>query len=132
MGSDADSLESRAVSSEAHELDAATRKVLAGIDDPELEARYPNRTHFIAAADPRHSIMATRALFAGDPVAIVYADGREVLFTPEQARGPAVLFLYLATIWLRFSSRGSDRTAVQLPPRTRIEARDSAGLPIAA
>jgi len=30
----------------------AARKVLASIDDPELDARYPNRTHFIDAQNP--------------------------------------------------------------------------------
>ncbi len=113
-------------------LDAATRKVLAGIEDPAVEARYPDRAHFIAADNPHHGQMATRALFEGDPVVLVYPDGREMLFTPEQARGVAGLFLLLAVLWLRLRSRARGDNVVQLPPRTRIEARDSAGLPIAA
>ncbi len=31
--------------------------------------------------------MATRALFAGDPVVLVLPDGHELLMTPEHARG---------------------------------------------
>ena len=121
----------RAVSSPG--LDAATRKVLDGIENPELEARYPDRAHFIAADNPRHSEMATRALFSGDPVVLVYPDGREVLFTPERTLGLAGLFIFFAFLCLRIRSRvKADEQAVQMPPRTRIEARDSSGIPIAA
>jgi hypothetical protein len=55
-----------------------TRKVLAGID-----ARYPNRTHFIDAQNPHQALMTSRALFSGDPVVVVHPDGREVLFRPK-------------------------------------------------
>jgi hypothetical protein len=64
-------------------LGPATRKALASIDDPELDARYPNRTHFIDAQNPHQALMTSRALSSGDPVVVVYPDGREVLFTPE-------------------------------------------------
>jgi len=74
----------------------------------------------------------TQALFDGDPVVLVYPDGRELLFTPEEARGFAGLLLLLAVFLLRVRLRKADDNVVQLPPRTRIEARDSAGLPIAA
>lgn len=52
------------------------------IDDPALDARYPNRTHFIDTG-PHQSLLTSRALSCGDPVVVVHADGREVLFTPE-------------------------------------------------
>ena len=65
-------------------LGPATRKVLASIDDPELDARYPNRTHFIDAQNRHQALMTSRALFSGDPVVVVYPDGREVLFTPPR------------------------------------------------
>ncbi len=71
-------------------------------------------------------------LFAGDPVVVVYPDGREVLFTPEQAHGMTALLLLLAVAWWRLQSRRTPADVVQLPPRTRVEARDSAGLPVAA
>ncbi len=61
----------------------AGRKVLAMIEDPELDARYPNRTHFIDAQNSHQALMTSRALFSGDPVVVVYHDGREVLFTPK-------------------------------------------------
>lgn len=67
--------------------EASVRKVLEGIEDPQLEARYPTRTHFIGADHPQYGAMATRALFQGDPVVLVYPDGREIVFTPEHAGG---------------------------------------------
>jgi hypothetical protein len=114
------------------DADAATQKVLAGIEDPAIDARYPNRTHFIAVDNPRHGQMTTKVLFEGDPVVLVYPDGREVLFTPEQAVGIAGLLILLAALWLRLRSRKEDGDVVQLPPRTRVEARDSAGMSVAA
>jgi hypothetical protein len=113
-------------------LDRATEKALSTIDDPGVERRYPNRTHFIAADNPHHGEMATKALFAGDPVTLVYPDGRELLITPSHARGLAGLLLVLAAAWLRLRSSSTRGNVVQLPPRTRIEARDSSGLPEAA
>lgn len=110
----------------------STEKVLAGIDDESVSARYPNRTHFVAADHARHGEMVTRALFAGDPVVVVYPDGREVLFTPEQAHGMTALLLLLAVAWWRLQSRRTPADVVQLPPRTRVEARDSVGQPVAA
>jgi len=112
-------------------IDPATKKVLAGIEDPELAARYPDRAHFISAGHPHQGDMATRALFAGDPVVLVYPDGHELLVTPEHARGVAALFLLVSAFFLRLRRR-NDGDGVQLPPRARIEARDSAGTPIAA
>jgi hypothetical protein len=75
--------------------------------------------------------MATQALFDGDPVVIVYPDGHELLVRPEHAAGiTAFLLLLAAFFWkLRRRHRGD---VVQLPPRARIEARDSSGHPIAA
>ena len=86
----------------------------------------------MAADNPRHGEILTRALFDGDPVVLVYPDGREMLFTPEQARGLAGLLLLVAVILLRIRLRKGEGNIVQLPPRTRIEARDVTGLPIAA
>lgn len=116
----------------ASEIDAATAKVLAGIGRPEVEGRYPNHTHFVPADHPQHGLMATQALFDGDPVVLVYPDGREMLLTPEHTAGIAALFLLLAGAWLKLRSHNAEPNVVQLPPRTRIEARDSTGLPIAA
>jgi hypothetical protein len=113
-------------------LHAATEKVIAGIYDPEVEARYPIRSHFIPTDSPRHGEMATRALFAGDPVVLVHPDGHETLLTPERAAGIAGLFLFFAVVLLRFRARNTDEDLVQFPPRTRIEARDSLGLRVAA
>jgi hypothetical protein len=111
-------------------VDPATERVLAGIEDETLAARYPNRAHFISADNPHQGEMATRALFEGDPVVIVYPDGHELLVRPEQSHGLARWSRAAAALLLRF--RRLDQGAVQLPPRAHIEARDSGGHPIAA
>jgi hypothetical protein len=111
--------------------DPAVERVIASIGDVELAARYPDRAHFISSDNPAQGEMATEALFAGDPVVIVYRDGHELLVHPEHARGVAAVFLSAAAFFLKHRrQRGAD--AVQLPPRARIEARDAAGHPIAA
>lgn len=113
-------------------IDPATQRVLAGIEDPALAARYPDRTHFIPSVHPDQGEMATRALFAGDPVVLVFPDGHELLVTPEHARGLAGLLLLAAALLHRFRRRKDETDVVQFPPRARIEARDSSGQPIAA
>ena len=113
-------------------MDAATQKVLATISDADLAARYPERAHFIAADNPDQGKMATRALFSGEPVVIVYPDGRELLIRPEEARGVAALFLLFAAFFILRRGRRRGGDVVQLPPRAHVEARDSSGLPIAA
>jgi MYXO-CTERM domain-containing protein len=75
--------------------------------------------------------MATRALFSGDPVVIVYPDGRELLVRPEHVGGIAALLLIAAAFFLRHRRRRQG-DVVQFPLRARIEARDSTGHPIAA
>ena len=35
------------------------------IEDPELDARYPNRTHFIDAQNSHQALMTSRALLVG-------------------------------------------------------------------
>ena len=112
--------------------DPATQKVLAGIEDAKLAARYPDRAHFISVGHPDQGEMATRALFAGDPVVLVYPNGHEVLITPEHARGLAGIFLLFAVLVLRLRRKKDPDLRVQFPPRTRIEARDSSGQPLAA
>jgi hypothetical protein len=112
-------------------IDPATQRVLAGIYDEELAARYPDRAHFISSEDPHQGEMATRALFSGDPVVIVYPDGHELLVRPEHAAGILALALLVVAFFskLRRRNRGD---LIQLPPRARIEARDSAGHSLAA
>ncbi|MGO9248898.1 MAG: hypothetical protein ACLQQB_12410 [Solirubrobacteraceae bacterium] len=113
-------------------LGPATQKVLASINDPELDARYPNRTHFIDAQNPQQALLTSRALFHGDPVAVVYPDGREVLFTPERSAGVVALALMIALFCIRYFERRSRGELIQLPPRTQVEVRDAGGMPMAA
>lgn len=61
------------------DIDPATARVLASVDDPALASRYPDRAHFVSTESPKQGEMATRALAAGDPVVLVYPNGRELL-----------------------------------------------------
>ena len=69
--------------------DAAFQRLQALAVSPELDT-YPNRMHLIAAENPRHDQMATEALLEGDPVLLVYDDGRELLICPESTGGARV------------------------------------------
>jgi hypothetical protein len=115
------------------DIDPATARVLASIDDPALASRYPDRAHFISTDSAKQGEMATRALFAGDPVVLVYPDGRELLITPDHAHKVAALLLAVGALLARLLKRDhGGRTAMQLPPGAQIEARDSAGLTLTA
>ena len=131
MADDRETMDGRRMTPGSSKIDPATQRVLAGIEDPALAARYPDRTHFISSGHPDQGEMATRALFAGDPVVVVFPDGHELLVTPEHARGFAGLLLLAAAFLHRFRRSKPDTDAVQFP-LARIEARDSAGQPIAA
>jgi hypothetical protein len=69
--------------------DPATERLIACIEDEEFAARYPGRTHFISADDPHQGTMAVGALCEGDPVALVYCDGYELLIRPDGGPGSA-------------------------------------------
>lgn len=118
------------------EIDTVTVKILAGIRDPELADRYPDRAHFISAEHPSQDEMATRTLVAGDPVVLTYEDGRELLVTLEpDERGGAnpvsTLRVRAATLLRRLRGEDGGEDAAR-PQRTRVEARDPAGQPLAA
>jgi hypothetical protein len=90
-------------------IDLATQRVLASIDDEELAARYPDRTHFISVDNPHGDELVVAALREGDPVAIVCGDGNELLMWPRQ-----------------------DAVSGKAPPRVQVEARDATGSVIPA
>jgi hypothetical protein len=66
--------------------DTASRRFEVLLTSPELDT-YPSPMHLIAADNPRHDEMATRALLDGDSVLIVYSDGHELLIQPEPSGG---------------------------------------------
>ena len=66
--------------------DTASRRMDTLFTSPELDT-YPTPMHLVAADNPRHDEMATRALLDGDSVLIVYRDGRELLIQPEPSGG---------------------------------------------
>ena len=66
--------------------DAASQRFQTLATSPELDT-YPNHMHLIAADNPRHDQMATEALLEGNPVLLVYNDGRELLIQPEPSGG---------------------------------------------
>jgi hypothetical protein len=113
-------------------MSPAVEKVIAGINDAELDARYPNRTHFVDAQNPDQALLTSRALFAGDPAVVVYPDGQEVLFTPERTKGFAALLRRAALLWMKLREHSGTGALTQLPPRTSVEVRDASGLPRAA
>lgn len=66
--------------------DAAFQRLLELTASPELDT-YPSPMHLIAADNPRHDEMATRALLEGDAVVLVYDDRRELVIHPEPSGG---------------------------------------------
>ncbi len=97
-------------------LSPSVEKIIAGISDAQLDARYPNRTHFVDADNPDQGLLTSRALFAGDPAVVVYPDGQEVLFTPERTGGFAALLLLAALFWIKMREHSSTGELIQLPP----------------
>ncbi|HET9196688.1 MAG TPA: hypothetical protein VFN92_00350 [Solirubrobacterales bacterium] len=66
--------------------DTASRRMDALFTSSELDT-YPSPMHLVAADNPRHDEMATRALLDGESVLIVHDDGRELLIQPEPGGG---------------------------------------------
>lgn len=67
-------------------VDAASQRFQDLATSPELDT-YPSPMHLVAADNPRHDEMATRALLDGESVLIVYGDGHELLIQPEPSGG---------------------------------------------
>lgn len=66
--------------------ETASRRMDTLLTSPELDT-YPSPLHLVAADNPRHDEMATRALLDGESVLIVYGDGRELLTQPDPSGG---------------------------------------------
>lgn len=75
-----------AVMNRTGDNEAASRRMDALFTSPELDT-YPSPMHLVAADNPRHDEMATRALLKGESVLIVFSDGRELLIQPEPGGG---------------------------------------------
>jgi hypothetical protein len=76
--------------------DPTTERLIACVEDQEVAARYPGRTHFIPADDPEQGAMAVGALREGDPVVLVYPDGYEMLIRPDGGSGSAESCLHIS------------------------------------
>ena len=84
MGGDRETM--AAVMNHRGDNDTASRRMDVLFTSPELDT-YPSPMHLVAADNPRHDEMATRALLDGESVLIVYSDGRELLIQPEPSGG---------------------------------------------
>jgi hypothetical protein len=93
----------REITCNADTSDLIVEKMIAWGQDDEVAARYPNRSHFVAANDPEHGEYASTALGEGDPVVLVFPGGDEILIEPGENGDPV-----------------------------RVEARDASGQPLAA
>ena len=78
-----------AVMNNGRDNDAASKRMDVLFTSPELDT-YPSPMHLVAADNPRHDEIATRALLDGDSVLIVYPDGHELLIQPEPSGGARV------------------------------------------
>lgn len=72
----------------------AVQKLLAGIEDPQVDSRYPNQAHLIPADHPQQALMTSRALFQGEPVVLVYLTGAKSS-SRRSAPGASSLSAYL-------------------------------------
>jgi hypothetical protein len=78
--------------------------------DPDSHDRYPHGTVLIPADAPDASVLIARAITERRPMAVVLADGSDVVARPPEASG-LVLALVLAVLWLADrASRRRDRS----------------------
>ncbi|HEX6152167.1 MAG TPA: hypothetical protein VFZ19_01470 [Solirubrobacterales bacterium] len=78
-----------AVMNSGGDNETASKRMDALFTSAELDT-YPSPMHLVAADNPRHDEMATRALLDGESVLIVYGDGRELLIQPEPSGGARI------------------------------------------
>lgn len=67
--------------------------------DPESGERYPDGTVLIPADSRDASVLMSRAIGEGQPIAIVFPDGSDVVARPPAASGPALLVV-IGLLWL--------------------------------
>lgn len=67
--------------------------------DPDSDERYPDGTVLIPADSPDASVSMSRAIKERRPIAIVFADGSDVVARPPTTSGPALLVV-LGLLWL--------------------------------
>lgn len=75
-----------AVMNRSGDNDTASKRMDTLWTSPELDT-YPSPMHLVAADNPRHDEIATKALLGGESVLIVYPDGHELLIQPEPSGG---------------------------------------------
>jgi hypothetical protein len=91
--------------------------------DPDSDERYPDGTVLIPADSPDASALMSRAIERRRPIAIVYADGREIVAAP---RGGALAFFEHLLTRRREPKHGTP--AVPLPADYQVEIRDPEAL----
>lgn len=98
----------------------ANERLVEAVLDPD---RYPEGTTFIAADQESFGAILAEAVAEHRPVAIVYADGREIVAAP---RGGALAFFEHLMTRRREPKHGAP--AVPLPADYQVEIRDSEAL----
>jgi len=98
----------------------ANERLVEAVLDPD---RYPEGTTFIAADQESFGAILADAVAEHRPVAIVYADGREIVAAP---RGGALAFFEHLLSRRREPQHGA--SAVPLPADYQVEIRDPEAL----
>jgi hypothetical protein len=93
----------------------ANQRLIQAVLEPDL---YPGGTTFLAADQEHFDLLVSEAVSEHRPLAIVYADGREIIATPRN--GALAFFGHL----LARRRKVEHRDAVRLPADYVVELRD--------
>jgi hypothetical protein len=70
--------------------------ITAMIEDPELEARFPDRCAFVSSDSPHFSKLVSEATGEGRPVAVAFPGGGYMIVEGRQAADKLISELHLA------------------------------------
>jgi len=77
--------------------------------DQEADERYPDGTVLIPADTPDASVLISRAIEGGKPIALVFADGSDVVARPPESSGVFLLLLHWLLRFTDLATRNRDR-----------------------